>query len=139
MNHVIEKLLAMAAGLLDEAGVFPHVLVYERSDGTTNIEFIDFREPLTVLCHCLDRLIEERPKYLAFGMDRFSLPDQGVNTSDFLAVYFWDDGGWRFGICEYESKLKEIRWDCDFWKKRMEGEIRLGLNHLLKMPPKAAA
>ena len=131
---VLARFQECAAGLLDSEGVYPHVLVYEKGDGTGGIEFIDEREPICVLTHALDRLIEERPKYLVFGMDRFSLPEQGVNTKDFVAVYFWDDEGWRFGILEYENeKIVGLRWNCDFWKKRQEGEIKLGLQRLLKV------
>ena len=130
----IERFQHCVAGLLDEEGVFPHVLVFEKSDGVTQIEFIDLREPVNVLCHCLDRLIEERPKHLIFGMDRYSMPDQGVATKDFVAVYFWDDGGWRFGVLEYANeKVVGLRWDCDFWKQRLEGEIKMGMTRLLKM------
>jgi hypothetical protein len=131
---VLARFQECVKGLLDSEGVYPHVLVFEKSDGTTQIEFIDLREPICVLTHCLDRLIAERPKYLVFGMDRFSLPDQGVNTKDFVSVYFWDDDGWRFGILEYDNeKTVGLRWDCDFWKKRQEGEIKLGLQRLLKV------
>lgn len=131
---VLARFEECVKGLLDEKGVYPHVLVYEKDDGSSTLEFIDLREPITILCHCLDRLVEERPKHLVFGMDRFSMPEQGVNTKDFVSVYFWDDGGWRFGILEYENeKIVGLRWDCDFWKSRMEGEIRMGMTRLLKV------
>ena len=134
VNAVLARFQECAAGLLDEKGVYPHILVFETSDGVTHMEFIDLREPVSVLTHCLGRLIDERPRHLVFGMDRFSLPDQGVNTSDFVSVYFWDDDGWRFGILEYENeKIVGLRWDCEFWKKRQEGEIRMGMSRLLKV------
>lgn len=134
VNHVIDKFQHMVAGLLDNNGVYPHVLVFEKSDGVTNIEFIDQREPGMALAHSLNRLIEERPKYLVFGVDRFSLPDQGVNTKDFVSVYFWDDDAWRFGIIEYEhEKVVGLRWDCEFWKGQMEKEIKMAMARLLKV------
>ena len=132
--QVITRFQECVTGLLDEQGVYPHVLVFEKGDGTSCMEFIDLREPISVLCHCLDRLVEERPKHLVFGMDRYSMPNQGVNTTDFVSVYFWDDDGWRFGVLEYaDEKVVGMRWDCDFWNKRMEGEIRMGMARLLKL------
>ncbi len=133
-TKTVTRFSECVAGLIDENGVFPHILVFETSDGVSHIEFIDMREPIDVMSHCLKCLIKERPKYLVFGMDRFSGPEQGVNTSDFVSVYFWDDGGWRFGVLEYRNeKIVELRWNCEFWKKRMEGEVRMALSRLLKV------
>lgn len=133
-NSLLQHFEKMVAGTLDNNGVFPHILIFEKSDSSIQKEFINLSEPYHVLCHCLNRLVEERPKYLVFGLDRYAMPDQGVNTTDFLSFYFWDDGAWRFGIIEYQDeKIVGTRWDCTFWNNKQELEIKQALGSLLRV------
>lgn len=131
-KSVVSRFEQCVQAVMDEKGVFPHVMIHEKN-GENAVEFLDLREPTDVISRALNILIDKRPAHLVFGLDRFSQPDQGLSTNDFVSVYFWDDGGWRFGVIEYQDQIaRAIMWDNVYWKTVMEKEIKQGLTSLLK-------
>ena len=137
MADVIATFKKSVGGLISDDGVYPNLLVYEKEDGSECVEFVERCEPIMVMCRGFDKIVNEKAKRLVFGMDRYTDPDFGIETTDFVAVYLWENDAWRFGVLEYEDRqLREIRWDhakWEKWHKRFSDEIKQAMMRFLKV------
>lgn len=137
MSDLIATFKKTVGGLINEDGVYPNVLVYEKEDGSEHVEFVERSEPIMVMCRAFQKILTDKSKRLVFGMDRYTDPDYGIDTRDFVAVYLWENEAWRFGVLEYEDQTpREIRWDnakWEKWHKRFADEIRQAMSRFLKV------
>lgn len=137
MADVIETFRKTVGGLINHDGVYPNLLVYEKEDGSEHVQFVERSDPIVVMCNAFQKIVQEKSKRLVFGMDRYTDPGYGIETRDFVAVYFWENDAWRFGVLEYEDQvLREIRWDhsqWEKWHKRLGDEIRQAMGKFLRV------
>jgi hypothetical protein len=137
MSDVIATFKKTADGLIDHDGVYPNFVVYEAENGSANVEFVERCEPIMVMCRAFDKIHNLKSKKVVFCIDRYTDPEFGIDTKDFLAVYYWDESAWKFGVLEYDDgKTREIRWDhaaWGKWHKRFGDEIKQAMMQFLKV------
>ena len=97
---------------VDEEGIkIPHCL--HEKDGQITASALAIA-PTEVYEYIARILVRERPESLVFGLDRYVLNGQGIDTDDVMSVSLWAAGRWRFGIIPYTfspSRFGPVIWD----------------------------
>lgn len=111
---------------IDENGVYPHnMLVLGRDDRLTVCVF-DYQRPDQIMNYIMKVLVEENPKQLIYGMDRFCKPGQGTTLGDCVAGAFWNNNQWRPFVIEYQHEPRQVKpldWNNEFWKVAVRKEL----------------
>lgn len=125
-----EVFVAVNTNIIDEKGIFPPQALSLNDTGKLTVMALALAGPeaptLTYL-HLARHLLQDKPRELVFGLDRYSKPEQGTTLADCLSVQHWDGQRWHLGIMEYQHAprvVKPIDFENTFWRDRLLGEMR---------------
>lgn len=108
-------------------GIFPHILLYEKQDGTTAVCAMALQpEELYV---AIRKIIEtEKPVQIVYGMDRSNKEGQGIDIKyhSVLTIAYYSIGIWSIGAMPYSSQdeIGEVQWNNDWWNTCVKKELK---------------
>lgn len=111
---------------IDEKGVYPHQMLCEDQDGKLGVYALMLNKPHEVFNAVMKCLVQDKPKQLIYGMDRFCKPGQGTTLGDCIGGAYWNGEAWRVFIIEYQNEpriVKPLDWTNEFWKKSIRAEL----------------
>lgn len=113
---------------IEAHGVYPHHMLV-RTDEGVEVYALDLK-PAQAFAYFLRATLKAQE--VVFGLDRFTLPDQGTTLGDVVTcAHFRREGDQvtlRIGIIEYQHDPRIVKpwdWENSFWNQRMLEELGL--------------
>lgn len=121
-----EMYFDIVAGMIDEAGVYPHQGIWKGADGKLSLMSMDLHP--NQAAEMVLRLVKSRKAVEAiFGLDRTAMPDQGTTLGDLVAGVHFVGGERRPFVIEYQHApriVKPIDFGNDIWNAMLLREVR---------------
>lgn len=121
---------------IEEKGVYPHIMLVLDQNDQLHVHALALAEPEQVMHHMMKVLVNDKPKQLIYGMDRYCKPGQGTTLGDCVAGAYWSEeaDSWRVFVIEYQHEpriVKPLDWNNEFWKRAIRDELTSFLTNAL--------